>query len=254
LIDSHAHLNDPHYDQILSEVIIRAEQAGIEGIINVGYDIPSSYRAVELANEYEWMYAVIGIHPHYAEQVSEADIKELEQLAEQGKVVGIGETGLDYYYDNSPREQQKLVFCQHLELAKRLDLPVVVHSRDAAKDTLDILKEHAKNRCVLHCYSGSLETAEIYLDMGHYISFAGPITFKNANKIRRVAANIPLDRLFIETDCPYLAPVPKRGNPNEPAWVVYVAEKLAELHDITIDEIKTITMENTRRFFRIEMN
>lgn len=251
MIDSHAHLNDPHYDQILPEVIIRAQQAGIEGIINVGFDIPSSYRAVALADEYEWMYAVIGIHPHYAEQVSAKDIKELEKLAEHRKVVGIGETGLDYYYDNSPREQQKLVFYQHLELAKKLDLPVVVHSRDAAKDTLDILKEHPKHTCVLHCYSGSLETARIYLDMGHYISFAGPITFKNANRIRQVAANISLNRLLIETDCPYLAPVPKRGQDNEPAWVVYVAEKMAELHNVTLDELKAVTTENTRNFFRI---
>lgn len=252
MIDSHAHLNDPHFDNILSEVVERAQQAGVKKIINVGFDIRSSYRAVELANQYSSMYAVIGVHPHDAKNVSNNSISELRQLAKDQKVVAIGETGLDYYYDHSPRNQQQTAFHQHLELAAELSLPVVVHSRDAAKDTHDIISEHPENKCLLHCYSGSLETARMYLDMGHYISFAGAITFKNAVKLRRVAANIPVERLLIETDCPYLAPEPHRGKPNEPAWVAYVAEKLAELHAIATDELKAITEQNTNTFFRLD--
>ncbi len=252
MIDSHAHLNDQRFKAILPDVLARAKTAGLEGIINIGSDLPSSYSAVALAEEYDWLHAVVGIHPHEAESVTAEIMVELEQLAKDKIVVGIGETGLDYYYDNSPRDQQQKVFRAHLDLASRLDLPVVIHSRDATQDTLNILKEHPDNRCLLHCYSGSLETAKIYLDLGYYISFAGPITFKNAHKLRTVAANIPLDRLMIETDCPYLAPEPHRGKTNEPAWVLHVAEKIAELHGVSVEEVKAITMENTRTFFNLQ--
>ncbi len=249
MIDSHAHLNDPHYDEILPQVVARAKQAGVIGIINVGYDIASSRKAIDLADEYECMYAAIGVHPHHAQDVTEPDLETIRQMAVHPKVLAIGEIGLDYFYDNSPRLRQQEVFRQQIKLAEELGLPVVIHSREAAKDTLDIVQEHANSRCLFHCYSGSLEFAKIYLDMGHYISFAGPITFNNANRLRQVAANIPLERLLIETDCPYLAPVPNRGRTNEPAWVKYVAEKLAELHGISYEEMKKITVSNTEAFF-----
>lgn len=252
MIDSHAHLNDPRFDSILDDVIARAEAAGVEGIINIGYDLPSSRRAVELAETYDWMYAVVGIHPHEADEVTPQTMVELEQLAKAEQVVAIGETGLDYYYDNSPRKIQQQVFHAHLDLAKRLGLPVVIHSREATQDTIEIIKAHPENRFLLHCFSQSLESAKIYLDLGCYISFAGPITFKNAEKLRRIAAAVPLDRLMIETDCPYLAPVPYRGKTNEPAWVKYVAEKLAELHKISIEELVAVTTKNTREFFNLK--
>lgn len=252
MIDSHAHLNDPRYDSILDDVIARAQAAGVEGIINIGYDLPSSRRAVELAQEYGWMYAVVGIHPHDADGVTPEIMVELEALAKEKGVVAIGETGLDYYYDNSPRDIQRKVFRAQLDLARRLDLPVVIHSREATQDTLEIIKENPDNRYLLHCYSQSLESAKIYLDLGCFISFAGPITFKNADKLRKVAAAIPLERLLIETDCPYLAPVPHRGKTNEPAWVKFVAEKLAELHNISLEELIEITNNNTREFFNLK--
>lgn len=252
MIDSHAHLNDERFDGIHAQVIQRAKEAGVEVIINVGYDLPSSQKAIELAASYPGLYATVGFHPHSAKLFNEAGYDELITLAQQPKVVAIGEIGLDYYYDNSPREQQKYAFRRQMALAKELDLPVVIHSRDATKDTIDIIKEFPDVRCLLHCYSGSLETAREYLAMGHYISIAGPVTFKNASRLQEVAKNIPLDRLLIETDCPYLAPVPMRGKQNEPAYVKYVAEKLAELQHVSFEELVKQTMENTIKFFALE--
>lgn len=249
MIDSHAHLNDSRFDKILPEVLERAKDAGVKQIINVGSDLSSSRRAIELAQEYESMHAVVGFHPHDAKLANQETMAELIELAKAKKVVAIGETGLDYHYDNSPRDQQRQVFHWHLEIAEQLDLPVVIHSRDATEDTIKILKQHPRNRCLLHCYSGSWETAQIYLNMGYYISFAGPITFKNAHKLRAVAAQVPLDRVMIETDCPYLAPEPYRGKTNEPAWVRSVAVKLAELHELPLDKIITATENNTKTFF-----
>lgn len=250
MIDSHAHLNDPEFEADLAEVIQRAQAAGVTGIINIGYDLPSSRRAVELAAEYDWMYAAVAVHPHDARTVTPETLAELEQLVEAQRVVAIGETGLDYYYDNSPRESQRQVFHQHLELAEKLGLPVVVHSRDATQDTLAIIKEHPNVRYLMHCYSQSRESVKSYLDLGCYISFAGPVTFKNAHKLREAAAAVPLDRLLIETDCPYLAPEPHRGRRNEPAWVKHVAEKLAELHGVQVEELIAVTTANTKAFFR----
>jgi len=250
LIDSHAHLNDPEFEADLAEVIQRAQAAGVTGIINIGYDLTSSRRAVELAAEYDWMYAAVAVHPHDARTVTPETLAELEQLVEAQRVVAIGETGLDYYYDNSPRESQRQVFHQHLELAEKLGLPVVVHSRDATQDTLAIIKEHPNVHYLMHCYSQSRESVKSYLDLGCYISFAGPVTFKNAHKLREAAAAVPLDRLLIETDCPYLAPEPHRGRRNEPAWVKHVAEKLAELHGVQVEELIAVTTANTKAFFR----
>ncbi len=251
MIDSHAHLNDERFNEDLAEVVERAWQSGLTGIINVGYDIPSSYRALRLARENPQMHAVVGVHPHDANDVDEAALAVIQELAQEPKVVAIGETGLDYFYDHSPRDVQRSAFRLHLSLARRLDLPVVIHSRDAVADTLTIVKEYPDVRCLLHCYSGSLETAKQYVALGHFLSFAGPISFKNANRLQEVAQALPLEHVLIETDSPYLAPVPKRGKRNEPAYVLHVAQKLAELHAVSLETVMEITRKNTCSFFGI---
>lgn len=249
MIDSHAHLNDSAFSQDLAEVVARAKDAGVHTIINVGYDLASSRKAVELADLYPELWAVVGVHPHDAKTWNPEIRQALKDLSKHRKVLAIGEAGLDYYYDNSPREQQRLVFREQLTLARELNLGVVVHSREATQDTLEIIREYPDVRCLLHCYSGSFETAEIYSEMGHYFSFGGPITFQNAKRLREVVSKMSLDRILLETDCPYLTPHPHRGKRNEPAYLTYTAEKLGAIHGRSVEEIVQITETNTRRFF-----
>ncbi|HHV94026.1 MAG TPA: TatD family hydrolase [Firmicutes bacterium] len=249
LIDTHCHLNDEQFADDLPQVVQRAVSAGVTGLINIGYDLDSSREAIEQAGLYPGLKAAVGIHPHDAVTATEAALEELAQLAAAESVVAIGEIGLDYYYDNSPREVQRLAFRKQLELAKKLCLPVVIHSRDAAQDTLEILKEFAPLRGIMHCFSGSFETAQICIDMGLYIAFGGAITFKNANRLRGVAAKVPLERIVLETDCPYLSPEPYRGRRNEPAYLVYTLAKLAELKGISEAEAAEITTANAKAVF-----
>lgn len=251
LIDSHAHLNDPVFESELADVISRAKGAGVHTIINVGYDLKSSLRALELAESHPGLWAVIGLHPHDAKLWTAELCDTLAELTRHRKVVAIGEAGLDYYYDNSPRDKQRGVFREQLALAREVNLPVVIHSREATQDTLEIVEDYPEVPCLLHCYSGSLETAKIYENMGHYFSFGGPITFQNAHKLRSVVAAIPMERILLETDCPYLTPHPHRGKRNEPAHLVLVAEKLAEIHGCTLKDVVAQTVENTRRFFHL---
>lgn len=251
MIDSHAHLNDPRFSSDVAEVVARAKENGVKGIINVGYDVSSSQTAVQLAEEFPGLYAVVGVHPHDA-KIWDAGVEAaIRNLASHRKVVAIGETGLDYYYDNSPREVQQAVFRAQLALARELKLPAVIHSREAARDTLEILQEFPDVRCVLHCYSGSFEMAQEYMKLGHYFSTGGPITFKNAHRLRRVIEQIPLEHMLLETDCPYLAPVPHRGKRNEPAYLPLIAEQLAQLHSVSVTDAAAITERNTRVFFGI---
>ncbi len=249
LIDTHVHLNDEQFEEDLPEVIQRARAAGITELINIGYDLDSSRRAIQQAGQYSGLKTTVGIHPHDASTATEAALEELAKLAAAESVVAIGETGLDYYYDNSPRDTQRYAFRRQLELAKELGLPVVIHSRDATQDTLEILKEFAPLRGVMHCFSGSLETAEICIDMGLYIAFGGAVTFKNANRLRGVAAKVPLERIVLETDCPYLSPEPRRGRRNEPAYLVYTLAKLAELKQVSEAKAAEITTANARVVF-----
>lgn len=251
MIDSHAHLNDPQFSADVAEVVARAAESGVTGIINVGYDLSSSQSAVELGERFPGLYAVVGVHPHDAKTWNSEVEQAIRELASHSKVVALGEMGLDYYYDHSPREIQQEVFRAQLALARDLCLPAVIHSREAAQDTLNILKEFRDVPAVLHCYSGSWEMAQEYVKMGYYFSIGGALTFKNAHRLRGVIGQIPLDRLFLETDCPYLAPVPHRGKRNEPAYLPLIAEQLAELHGITSAEAGVITARNTRLFFRI---
>lgn len=251
MIDSHAHLNDPAFHEDLAEVISRAEAEGVETIINVGYDLVSSRLAVTLAERFSGLWAVVGLHPHDARFWAEDLRDSITALTRHPKVLAIGEVGLDYHYDHSPRDVQRHVFREQLALGRELGLPVVIHSREATQDTVDIIGEYPDVSCLLHCYSGSLETARIYENMGHYFSLGGPITFNNAHKLRDVVAGIPLERILLETDCPYLTPHPYRGKRNEPARLGLVAEKLAEIHGCTLEDVVRQTVENTRAFFRL---
>ncbi|MCK9223350.1 MAG: TatD family hydrolase [Limnochordia bacterium] len=253
LIDSHAHLDNERFEGEQEEVIARAQQVGVSIIINVGWDLPSSKQAIESAAKYPGIYAAIGVHPHDASSLNNDVIKEFVALAEHPKVIAIGEIGLDYYYDLSPREQQMEAFCQQLDLAGQLRLPVIIHNRDAHEDTQQILKGYKGKLAggVMHCFSGSVEMATTMLDYGLYLGFGGPITFKNAVRPPEVVRYTPLERMLIETDCPYLTPVPHRGKRNEPAYVFYVAEKVAQLKGLDVAEVAVATTSNARALFNL---
>ncbi|HHV46238.1 MAG TPA: TatD family hydrolase [Tissierellia bacterium] len=254
LIDSHAHLDDERFDKDRDSIIKSLRESGIELVINPGADVGSSIKAVALSEKYDNIYAAVGVHPHDAKDMDENTIELLRSFSKREKVVAIGEIGLDYYYDNSPRDIQKKWFREQLRLAKEVGLPVIIHSRDAAGDTFDIIKEAQDGtlRGVLHCYSGSVEMAMEYVKLGFYISLAGPVTFKNARVSKEVAKAVPIDRLLIETDSPYLAPEPYRGRRNEPIYVRYVAGAIAEIRDMTFEELAKKTAENTKRLFGIK--
>lgn len=249
--DTHTHLDDKRFSEDCDQVIEKVFASGVTLAVNIGADMESSRESVALAERYDFIYAAVGVHPHEAEALTEADMDALRRLAAHKKVVAIGEIGLDYYYDNAPRELQKKWFLRQLELAKELDLPYIVHDRDAHGDTMEIIKRAGYYRGVLHCYSGSVEMARELLELGFYISFAGPLTFKNGKKAREVAQAVPMDRLFIETDSPYLTPEPCRGQRNDSSMVRFVCEKLAEIKGISTEEAARITYENGKQFFGI---
>lgn len=252
LFDSHAHIDDEKFDADREQVIARALEQGVTGIINVGACMASSARSVALAEEYENIYAAVGIHPHDAKDALETDYEQLIRWTGLEKVVAIGEIGLDYYYDLSPREVQRSVFIRQLDVARQTDKPFIIHDRDAHGEVLDILKKEAKGLMgVLHCFSGSLEMAKEIIKMGWYISIAGPVTFKNAAKLPEIVAQVPLDRLLVETDSPYLTPHPYRGKRNEPAYVRLVAEQVAGLRGMELAALATATRENVKNLFKI---
>ncbi|MDO8747384.1 MAG: YchF/TatD family DNA exonuclease, partial [Thermodesulfovibrionales bacterium] len=251
-IDTHCHLEMTEFDEDRDKVIQRARDAGIEALITVGSDMKGNSGSLRLSEKYDFIYSSVGIHPHDAKDFTEEIYKKVRGWAASSpKVVAIGETGLDYHYDNSPRDVQKEVFKKHLLLSKELGLPVVIHSREARKDTLEILGDSGINRGVLHCFSGDMDMAEKAMEMGLYISIAGPVTFKNASKLRETAEAIPDDYLLIETDAPYLTPEPFRGRRNEPAFLVNTAEKIAEMRRVSLEDIARITTLNAKRLFRI---
>ncbi len=254
LIDSHAHIDGEAFDEDRDEVIRGFEAAGIEAVIVPAADWDSLYRVTDLAKKYDNIYAAVGIHPHDVKELKEEDLETIRELAKDEKVVAIGEIGLDYYYDHSPRDVQKEYFRKQIQLAKELNLPIIVHDRDSAQDVYEIISsEYDENlKGVLHSFSGSIEMAKKYLDMGFYISFAGPVTFKNAVRPKEVSKEIPLDRLLVETDSPYMTPVPYRGKRNDPTYVRYIAEKIAELKEIEFDELAKATTENAKKLFGIK--
>jgi TatD DNase family protein len=238
LVDTHAHLDMLKED--VGKALGAAAQAGVTEVITIGISIGSSLKAVELARRYPQVYAVVGMHPHDASLLDDAALKELRAMANDPSVVGIGETGLDFYRNLSPPEDQKRAFRTQVELAKELELPVVVHDREAHADTMNILEEYAPfdGRLIMHCFSGDLAMAQTVIDMGGYISVAGPVTFLNARKLPEIVKEIPMDKLLLETDCPFLSPHPYRGKPNSPWRVRVIAEKVAELKGIPLEELR----------------
>ncbi len=250
LFDSHAHYNDEAFDNDRETLLNDVYKSGVELIMNVSYDMPSSYKTAEIASKYPFIYGAVGVHPHDSKDIKPSDYDELKKLTQKERIIAIGETGLDYHYDNSPRDIQKKEFANHLSLAEELKLPVIIHEREAVKDTLDILKS-SKATGVYHCFSGSKETAKIALDLGYYISFSGVVTYKNATNVKDSAAYIPADRILIETDCPYLSPVPKRGERNSSLNLIHTLEMVAELRGITVYEAAEITYNNAKKCFGI---
>lgn len=257
-IDTHAHIDMDAYDSDRQEVIQRARESGVDYIVNIGCDVESAYRSVELAEQYEFIYATAGIHPHDVKSINGTTYDELRSLLAHPKVIALGETGLDFYKNYSPHDVQIAHFRKQIELAKELNKPLIIHSRDAKDDTLGILSEYYKDpdgrAGIFHCFSGDQEMADRALAMGFYISFSGAVTFKNAEELRDVAKTIPADRLFAETDCPYLTPVPMRGKRNEPAYVNHTANKLAEIRGVTTEDIERTTALNFFELFGIGEN
>lgn len=260
LIDTHAHLDFAKFDADRLAVIERATAAGVAAIVNVGADLASSRRAVELAEQHDTVYAAVGVHPHDAKKLDGATLGELRELANRSKVVAVGEIGLDFYRDLSPRDVQRRAFQAQLAWAAKLGKPVIIHDRDAHDDIMEILGDWAaglKNSPltgrlgVLHTFSGDLSMAEQAMDLGFYISISGPVTYKNARQLPNLVQVLPLDRLLVETDCPFLAPHPHRGKRNEPAYVRLVAERIAELKGIAIDDVAMATTANARRLFEL---
>jgi TatD DNase family protein len=250
LIDTHAHLDSPKFDNDREEVIARALEAGIDTIVNIGFNRETIPSTMALAEKYPHIFAAVGWHPTDAVDMRlEEDLAWIERLCSHPKVVAIGEIGLDYYWDTSPKEIQHTVFREQIRLARKLNKPIVIHNRDAHEDVVRLLKEENAEEVggIMHCFSGSWETAKKCLDMNFYISFGGPVTFKNARVPKEVLERVPLDRILLETDAPYLAPHPYRGKRNESAYVRLVAEAAAEIKSITVEEIEKITSENGRR-------
>lgn len=252
MIDTHAHLQDKRLFEDLEGVTKRAKLNGVTKIINVGYDLSSSERGKELAEKYSFMYFTAGAHPDVSSEVDEKYIESLEKLATDEKCLAIGEIGLDYHYEGYDKEAQKRAFQMQIDLADKLNLPSVIHTRDAFKDTLDFVSDNVdklKNGYLLHCYGGSKELALEFSKTGAYFAFGGAVTFKNAKK-QDIIKSIPIDRLLIETDCPYMSPVPKRGEVNEPKNVVYVYDFIAETLGIKRAELASIVLENSARLFK----
>ena len=252
LVDSHCHLDFPDFADDLDGVVARAKDAGIGWMLTISTHITKFDQVRAVAEQFDNIWCSVGIHPHEAAREPEVDAVQLQTLADHSKVIGLGETGLDYFYEKSPREEQQRNFRSHIQAARETGLPLIVHARNADADTADILEEeNAKGAFpgLLHCFSSGPELAKRALDLGFYISFSGIVTFKNAEEVRCIAKDVPLNQLLVETDAPYLAPVPNRGKTNEPAFTAYTAAKVAELHDIEINQLADVTTDNFFRLF-----
>ena len=252
LFDTHAHMDDRAFDEDRAQLLAALPEQGLALVMNPGCSLESSRNVVKIAANYDYIYAAVGSHPDVADEVNEAVIEEYRTLCKLNpKVKAIGEIGLDYHYEDIPRGIQLKAFRMQMELARELNLPVIVHERDAHEDGMAVIREFPEVTGVFHCYSGSAEMARQLVNMGWYIGFTGVLTFKNARKAVEVASSIPLDRIVLETDCPYMAPEPFRGKRNDPGKLYRMAEKLAEIRGLTVEEIHNITLENGKRLYRM---
>lgn len=253
IFDTHAHYDDDAFDEDREPLLAQLKAAGIERVVNVGASIHSSHTTLELIEKHDFLYGAIGVHPSETEELNEEWMNWLEEKSHEKKVVAIGEIGLDYHWEEPARDVQKYWFVRQLDLARKVKLPVIIHSRDAAKDTLDIMKaEHGSDiGGVIHCFSYTKEMAREYLDMGFFLGIGGVLTFKNARKLVETVEYAPLDRLVLETDCPYLAPVPNRGKRNSSLNLTYVADQLAAIKGVDRETVEKMTWDNARRLYRL---
>lgn len=258
LIDSHAHIDLPEFDKDRDQVMLRARQQGVGAVINIGLDAQSSRQALETAKNYEGVFVAVGCHPHEAAKLKQGDLKVLADLTKDSRVVAIGEIGLDFYRDLSPRENQVEVFKKQLDLAANLNLPVVIHCRQAHREVYDILSAWVKSadsrQGVIHCFSSDMEMAGRYIELGFYISLAGPVTYPSARELVEVAREVPLDRLLLETDAPFLAPQAHRGKRNEPAYVALTAQKVADIRQVPVETVAEAAARNTIKLFRLPIS
>ena len=253
IFDTHAHYDDEQFDTDRDELLKSMNEAGVGTIVNVSASVESWDDTLKLTKEYPFVYGAVGVHPDYVGDLNEENFAYLEEMAKKDKIVAIGEIGLDYYWDKEGHDVQKEWFTRQLDLAEKLNKPVIIHSREAAEDTFEIMKEYAdKVRGVIHCYSYSPEQAKEYVKMGFYIGIGGVVTFKNAKKLKEVVENIPLDRIVLETDCPYLSPEPNRGKRNSSKNLVYVADKIAKLKGVLYEDVIKVTEENARTLYNME--
>lgn len=254
LIDTHVHLNADHYDEDLEEVILRARDTGIEKMVVVGFDRKTIERTMKLIDRHADVYGVIGWHPVDAVDCTDEDLEWIEELSKHEKIVGIGETGLDYHWDKSPKDVQKELFRRQIALAKRVDLPIIIHNRESTEDCVEILKEEQAGEIggIMHAFSADENVADEVINMNFYISLGGPVTFKNAQLPKDIAVHVPLERLLVETDAPFLTPHPHRGKRNEPSYVKLIAEKIAELRDMPYESLAKATTENAERLFNFK--
>ncbi len=252
IFESHAHLDDKRFNKDREEVINSLKDYNVTKVVNIGADMKSSRRTVDLATKYDFIYGAVGVHPHSADKVKDEDMEVLRQYSKNPKIVAIGEIGLDFYYDHSDRDAQRYWFRRQLELAKELDMPVVIHSRDASEECYKIVKESKITRGVVHCFSGSAEMGKKYVDLGLYIGIGGVITFKNAKKLMEVVDVIPIERILLETDCPYLSPEPFRGQRNSPIFLPEIVKKISEIKQKSTNFIEEKTFCNSMTLFGIK--
>lgn len=252
IFDAHAHYDDEEFNEDRGTVVKEMQQNGIVGVLNCGTSIEGSRASIKLADKYDMFYAAVGIHPEYADKFSDKTVSELEEMCKNSKVRAIGEIGLDYYYEENPaKDIQKKVFENQMKLAEKLNLPVIIHDREAHKDTLDIIKKFKNVRGEIHCFSGSVEFAKECIKLGYYIGFTGVVTFKNAKKVIEVAKQVPLDRILVETDCPYMAPTPFRGKRNRSEYIEFIIKKIAEIRDMDSKKLSEATILNVKNLINL---
>ena len=252
IIDTHAHYDDDAFDEDREQLLGSMQEAGVSLIVNAAASLSSTKTTAALVKQYPFIYGTAGVHPDEVGELNEETFAWLRQMAQKDKIVAIGEIGLDYYWDKEEHQAQKYWFQRQLEMARELDLPVVVHSREAAQDTLDMIKEHAKGlTCDIHCFSYGVEMAREYLNLGHYLGIGGVLTFKNSRKLKEVVEYMPLDRMLLETDCPYLAPVPYRGKRNSSLYLPHVVETIAQIKGVSEETVIRTTYENAKKFYRL---